>query len=110
MDVLTEAEIRTLVNRSALADKYARTLDRESAHEILSAKIEDARSETHQETIRTQQRRAKAEKSTLEKVLTNPTTRQIGNTVMRELTRGLLGVLGVKAVSRTVRKKKPTWF
>lgn len=110
MDVLTDAEIRTLVNRSALADKYARTLDRESAHEILTAKIEEARSEPHQETIRTQQRKARQEKSTLEKVLTSPTTRQIGNTVMRELTRGLLGVLGVKAVSRTVRKKKPTWF
>ena len=39
----------------------------------------------------------KEEKSTVEKVLTSSTARSIGNTVVRELTRGLLGVLGIKS-------------
>lgn len=110
MDVLTEPEIARLVSHSGLTGKYSHTEDRESAHEILSAKLEEAKSAAHGETIRTQHKRAAAEKSTLEKVLTNPTTRQLGNTVVRELTRGLLGVLGVRSVSRTIRKKGPGWF
>jgi hypothetical protein len=36
----------------------------------------------------------------MEKVFSNTTTRQIGRTVARELTRGILGVLGVKATVR----------
>ena len=50
----------------------------------------------HIEVIKEQRSRARYEKSTLEKVLSSTTTRQIGRTVARELTRGLLGVLGVR--------------
>ncbi len=42
MDVLTDAEIDTLVNQSKLAKKYANDEDRESACEILTAKLEEA--------------------------------------------------------------------
>jgi len=41
------------------------------------------------------QRRSQ-EKSTFEKVLTSPTTKQIGRTFAREITRGILGILGLK--------------
>ena len=46
------------------------------------------------------------EPSTVEKVLKSSTARQVGSTVARELTRGLLGVLGL---GRSSRKKK-SWF
>jgi hypothetical protein len=44
--------------------------------------------------------RPKVEKSTFEKVLTSPTTKQIGRTLAREFTRGILGVLGLGGTTR----------
>ncbi len=110
MDVLEPSEIEQLIRRSTLTAKYTQTFDRQSAHEILSAKIEDAQQKTQRDLIQPQKTRAKQEKSTMEKVLSNTTTRQIGNTVARELTRGLLGVLGVKQTRRRSTKKTTGWF
>ena len=45
-----------------------------------------------------------------EEVLNSPTTRQIGRTVARELTRGLLGVLGIGGSTRRRRRKSGGWF
>jgi DNA helicase HerA-like ATPase len=42
MDVLTDKEIAALVRKSRLADRYNERIDRESAHEILTAKLEKA--------------------------------------------------------------------
>ena len=47
----------------------------------------------------------KEEPSVLEDLSRNTMVRQVGRTVFRELTRGLLGVLGVKAV-RSRRAKR----
>lgn len=118
MDILTEDELNYLTKVSKIATKYNQTLDRESAYEILSGKIEEAQSEEVQEKIKQQREdydkpRGKEEKSTFEKVISNTTTRQIGNTIARELTRGLLGVLGIKTSTRrtTTKKKSPfSWF
>ena len=102
MDILSPDEIEALVKSSAISHRYAKAIDRESAHEILSRKIEIAQSEQHQEELRDQQQKARgagrttAEKSTFDKVLNSTTTRQIGRTVAREITRGILGALGVK--------------
>jgi len=43
---------------------------------------------------------SKEEKSTFEKVLTSSATRQLGNTVVRELARGILGVLGLGGLTK----------
>lgn len=112
MDILTEGEIDGILAKSKLVRKYNEVIDRESAYEVLNAKIEEAQAEDHQETLRKQKEAAKSvssgrrEKSTFEKVISNTTTRQIGNTIARELTRGLLGVLGIKSS----RRKKSSWF
>jgi DNA helicase HerA-like ATPase len=106
MGVLDEAEIDRLVDKAALAAKYNRVIDRESASEMLARKLERARSEEHQAEMRRQQasgRPRRQEKSALEEVLSSPTTRQIGRAVARELTRGLLGVLGLGTTSRRRR-------
>ena len=110
MDILQPGEIKNIINHSPLVSKYSEVVDRDSAYEILNAKIEDAQLDSHREVIQQQHTRARQEKSTIEKVLSNTTTRQIGRTVARELTRGLLGVLGVKAVTRRSTKKKTSWF
>ncbi len=104
MDVLTKGEIRELVDESPLVRKYNETIDRDSAYEMLNEKLARAEAATHKAEI--EQQRAKAEKTTtsrrrgekslFEKVMSNTTTRQIGRTVARELTRGLLGALGIR--------------
>lgn len=119
MDVLTEVEINNILDKSNIIDKYNEIIDRESAYEILNEKIEEAQEETNQERLKKERakakkstsgrRRKRSEKSMLEKVMTSTTTRQIGRTVARELTRGLLGALGIKSTSSR-RRKKSSWF
>lgn len=110
MDILAPQEIKDIIGKSTLSPKYAEVMDRESAYEILSAKIEDATSDQHKKVITQQRTNAKKEKSTLEKVLSNTTTRQIGRTVAREVTRGILDILGVKTTTRRSARKKTGWF
>jgi len=116
MDVLSKTEIKGILGKSKLSKKYNEEIDRESAYEILNEKIEEFQSEAHQEKLNKQKKKAtksrsrsrRAEKSTFEKIVNNTTTRQIGRTVARELTRGLLGVLGIKTTRS--RRKKSSWF
>ncbi len=109
MDVLTGEEIDNIIRRSYLIKKYNEVIDRESAHEILSRKMQAFQEEEQQAELRRQREQAarttsgRREKSTLEKVIDNPTTRQIGRTLARELTRGLLGVLGFGGTTRRRR-------
>lgn len=104
MDILTRAEIKDIVDRSPLVRKYNQEIDRESAYEILEKKMEAAAKAEHKAEMEAQRAKAqktssrsrRAEKSIFEQVMNNTTTRQIGRTVAREFTRGLLGVLGIK--------------
>ena len=114
MDVLSPKEINSVVKQSYLVRKYNDHIDRESAYEILNGKIDEAQSKEAQERLREQNQRARktssrSEKSMLEKVYNSTTTRQIGRTVARELTRGLLGILGVRT-TRGRRRKSSSWF
>ncbi|MCB0547799.1 MAG: DUF853 family protein [Phaeodactylibacter sp.] len=109
MDVLTQQEINSIIRRSRIIDKYNEEIDRESAHEILTRKLEEAQDATLQEEMRGQREQAKStsrrqEKSAIEKIISSPTTRQVARTVARELTRGLLGVLGVSSSTRRRRR------
>ncbi len=102
MDILTKSEIKELVSDSYLVDKYEEKLDRNSAYEILNKKIELAQSSENQEQLKKDEKRAtrttssKKDPSFLEKASKNTMFRQLGRTIMRELTRGILGSLGVK--------------
>jgi DNA helicase HerA-like ATPase len=115
MDVLTDKEIGDIINQSKIIDYYDEEIDRDSAYEILTGKIKTAESEEVQQDLKEQQEKAsktssrrRGEKSAAEKILNSTTTRQIGRTVARELTRGLLGVLGVKTTRR--RRSRKSWF
>lgn len=112
MDVLTPTEIDQIIGRSSLTRKYNQVIDRESAYEILTGKIQEAQAAAAEAEEEQAERKPsggsrKAEKSVIENVLGNPMTRQIGRTVARELTRGLLGVLGLGGRSSS---KKKGWF
>ncbi|HRI86554.1 MAG TPA: DUF853 family protein [Ignavibacteria bacterium] len=105
MDILTDAEQDEIVNRSDLAKKYNEVIDRESAYELLTAKLNaPPAQEINEEHAKG---KVKEEKSTVEKVLTSTTARQVGRTIAREITRGFLGVLGIGGSSS---KKKSGWF
>ncbi|MEM9836487.1 MAG: helicase HerA-like domain-containing protein [Bacteroidota bacterium] len=104
MDVLTKSEIKAIVDNSRLVAEYNQEIDRESAYEILNKKIEKATEAAHQAELAKQREKAgrssrsrrRKEKSLFEQIVNNTTTRQIGRTVAREFTRGLLGALGLK--------------
>ncbi len=99
MDILKPGEINQVVSNSLLSGKYKEIVDRESAYEILNDKIERYHDAEHQRDLEDERRShssRRGSKSQLEKVLESTTTRQIGRTIARELTRGLLGILGVR--------------
>lgn len=117
MDILTDGEINAIINKSRLVSKYNKMVDRESAHEILTAKMEEAFDTEKQEELKQQREKAatqtrtrsRQDKSMIEEIIDSPTTRQIARTFTRELTRGLLGVLGLGGTTRrktTTRRKK----
>lgn len=98
MDVLSPAEIDAIIAASKLVPYYNREVDRDSAFEILGRKIESLRgSAGSQQTGSASQGKRKTEKPTpsvLEEITRNPMARQIGRSLVTELTRGLFGMLG----------------
>mgnify|MGYP004448543643 FL=1 len=87
MDILSDSEIREVLGKSKLRKKYNEEIDRESAYEILTEKIERAEKEAEKE---------KEEKSTSRRSSGRTSTRM--NPVVKVLTsatfiRGVLGVL-----------------
>ncbi len=99
MDILTRTEINSIVQSSLLSDKYNEVVDRESAYEILNRKIKRFNEAEHQRELENDRRSTpsrRRKKSNFERVYESTTTRQIGRTIAREITRGLLGILGVR--------------
>ena len=88
MDILSDSEIKDVLDRSKLIKKYNEEIDRESAYEILTEKIEKAEKEAEKEKKeeRSSSRRSSSRRSTrmnpVVKVLTSAT-----------FIRGVLGVL-----------------
>ncbi len=112
MDVLSKKELDELVKSSKLAEKYAEKIDRESAYEILSEriqKLEEAgeKAAKSKSASSKSKGRGKQEQSTIAAIAGSPLAKQIGRTVAREMTRGLLGVLGIKSGRR---RKSSSWF
>src|SRR5690606_5600034 len=109
MDVLSQSEIDTVIRQSALVKEYNIDLDRTSAFEMLQERMEqrleqeeaqqqaeerirNEQIDAHKEPTRSRSSSGRTQKSTFEQVLKSPVT----NMIARELTRGLLGVLGIK--------------
>lgn len=86
--ILTNEELTKSIEKSELVAKYKEVIDRESAYEMLTGKIENSKEETDQKE------ESSVEGGMLEKVgdaINSP----VGKIVIREVTRGLLGVLGL---------------
>lgn len=104
MDILTSQEISDIVSKSKLKNKYDKEVDSESAYEILNSKLEQAaerEAESAVEEKRPSARAQKAGKSTMEEILDNSVTRQVGRTAASIITRTLLGALGLGGRTRS---------
>jgi DNA helicase HerA-like ATPase len=108
MDILTEGEMAKITKASEIYEYYNEEINRDSAAEILTKKIEEAIQDEEQIETRSDTSSRRQEKSTIEKMMNSSVTRQVGRTVARELTRGLLGMFGIK--TSTPRRKKTGWF
>lgn len=112
MDVLTTQEIDEINNTSFLVKKYNEAVDRESAFEMLNNKLKSA-AEAQQQTPQAPPATTSAkptkqaeEQSTFGKgaeMVGDAMNSSVGKVIIRELTRGLLGVLGI---SSTTRKRR----
>jgi uncharacterized protein len=89
MDILTDAEISKITGNSKLVAKYNENQDSESAHEILTRKLEEAEKATAATKTKTTPKRAPKEKD----IFDNPVVRQAGRTAASVITRTVLGVL-----------------
>ncbi|HEX8393527.1 MAG TPA: helicase HerA-like domain-containing protein [Longimicrobium sp.] len=102
MGPLTADELRAHLGGSAQVRRYAQAVDRESARELLEARMADAEQEAEKAPARPStrpsrsaedepaaRRKPKAEKSALEQILRSPTAKSFAST----LARGLLGAL-----------------
>lgn len=94
MDILSESEIDAINEKSKLVKKYNEEIDRESAYEILTKKIDEANQKASEEA-------AKAEeiKTTTKRKANEPSTAEvIGKSVTKVVTsatfiRGVFGIL-----------------
>ena len=97
MDILTNSEIDDLVNKSSLTSKYNEDIDRESAFELLEKKMNQIEKEQEKAVLPGPSSRSKTasrtkeDESLIEELSKNTMVRQLGRTIFRELTRGILG-------------------
>ena len=103
MGILEPHELKNLVNDSELLVEYNEEIDRRSAYELLNEKIVAAGTEDK----KVPQTNEPNEDSLIEQLSKNTMVRQLGNTLVRELTRGLLGALGAKP--RRTKRSTSVW-
>lgn len=102
MDILTDAEIDSIMSHSKIAGKYNQETDSESAYEILTEKLNNAAKKDEQQKQQEEKpkevkRPAAKEKGILDNPILKSMTRTAGNTIVRNL----LGVLGLGGRSRS---------
>ncbi len=89
MGPLPENEYSAILKQSEMFQKYAQSIDSESAYEILNAKIQKQEVEVQQQTRTTTTTNRKQEKTVLEEVMSSSVTKSIG----REIVRGIFGMI-----------------
>ncbi|MCB9251467.1 MAG: DUF853 family protein [Flavobacteriales bacterium] len=107
MDIISEAEQAEIISRSSIVKKYNTSIDRESAYELLNEKLKELETDREKQKEKEEKNTPsnRKEKTIIEKVAQSSVTR----TVVREVTRGLLGMLGIGGSSRRTTRKKG-WF
>ncbi|WP_346883939.1 helicase HerA-like domain-containing protein [uncultured Algibacter sp.] len=97
MDVLTDSELSSLLSKSKMVKKYNKTIDRDSAYEMLNAKIKQAEAEEAKE-------KAKKEKEALKKAAskkrktTSRTSTKRKSTAMNPIVKVLTSATFIRSV------------
>ena len=101
MDILTDAEIDSIISKSKLADKYNQVIDSESAYEMLAEKLNEAGEKTKQaEDERKQQKETRTTKKPDKDFFDDPIVKSMTRTAGNTIVRSLLGALGLGGRSR----------
>jgi uncharacterized protein len=98
MDILQSEEINALVDASQLSAKYNAVVDRDSAYEMLQSRLAFIHTDsTSKKSARTSTRSTgePKEDTLLDEMMESTAGKQVVRTITRELTRGLLGALGL---------------
>lgn len=90
MDILSETELRELIDSSQLKEKYNSTVDRESAYEILTAKIDRADAEKARKNAEAQRKKVERTHSRRSSTATGPLVKVLTSATF---IRGVMGVL-----------------
>lgn len=98
MDILSSSEIDTLVNNSDLVKKYAQDINKESAYEILSGRMNSdyTNMTKNKETVSETKNTEKHSPSLFETIMNSPFVRDISRTFIREGSKAFFGTLGIK--------------
>jgi len=103
MDVLAPEELKAFTGKSIQVQKYNQKIDRESARDILTEKMNQKRGLFGGPPAEKPKTTGQADKSVIKEVMSNPMVRDIGRTMARELSRGILDVLGLGGAKRRGR-------
>lgn len=103
MAPLTPEELQADIRESDLLGVYGKAVDRESAREMLAARME--RTAPEPEKGETARRTASRPGKTIAQVAAGALSSSIARTVGREVVRGLFGLLGAKPPRRTARRR-----
>ena len=96
MDVLSDAEVYELTNRSAMVKKYDNSVNKESAYEMLTQRMNATAEELPQSKAKnTKTTVTKEDPGMIEQVFKSRAGRTFTNTLMREGAKAILGMLGL---------------
>ena len=106
MAPLTPDELQADIRESDLLAEYGKTLDRESAREMLAARMTQAVPETSRSGQQPAPGARTGAGKTMKDIAGDVVTSSVGRTVVREVVRGLFGLLGAKPPRRTTRRSR----
>ena len=100
MDILSDAELNAVINKSKLLSKYNQSIDSESAYEILTGKLQQAAIVSQQQTEQKNQQSQKVKPQKETSIFDSPMMHQVERTAASVITRSVLGALGLGGRSR----------
>jgi len=92
MGPVTSEERTEIIERSPYKDKYENDIDRESAYEILKARVEKSELESNQ-VVKTKGRSRGRSRQTAGEAMLKSAARSIGSQIGRQIIRGIMGSL-----------------
>lgn len=104
MDILTSSEISSINSSSDLVKKYSEIIDRESAYEILSRKVDNTGKAKADEAAQREEKRGVGEKETQPQVPKKSSYRSTSNSPQDEIVKVLTSATFIRGVFGILKK------